>query len=546
LNQQNATVVVAIETAGDDNELNEEKQEQRLDETDNSNMNPNQPIQTDSADDVSQANADDKAARDDTVTVAVVEEETATEMPNAPDTVKTDTETIPDGADVANDNDGEDVVESSTSSSLAMNQVEKSTIKTPRTTNKKHDIDVSNLDPISVDVKADDDATVPSQLGAIEKESKGDTDSNAKDPPGKPIEKEVVVTTSSPPSEKNEVKTAAKQEDVATSTSITTEKKDVRATVRTSGELISKIAKRFPHASCIKDLDFHAFKSKTLLSNAVGQLGGQMPGPKMEPIFTKITNEIKSVQITQHQYEQYISAVKNCYEKLFLDMVNDLDSIQNDYDRRLSNIEEVLGSAVPGGLSKSSDNRLMAIFPTFVPLVRSEYAHLVISVSFTLLMIFLRIRQKKTNLKKPSVPTLKRTNDVKASTPPLKQVATPLATPSSSGDVSPSSINIFEEHERKELHSTRTDAVGEPSLIPDVPLIDQGASDKHQPTIMRIISGEEKENNIPSVIPQTNEQLVNDTELSHIISSEEMSNDYSSSSIEPPNCQIAKELKVSC
>mmetsp|Transcript_22658 Transcript_22658/g.54712 ORF Transcript_22658/g.54712 Transcript_22658/m.54712 type:complete len:1322 (+) Transcript_22658:45-4010(+) len=111
-----------------------------------------------------------------------------------------------------------------------------------------------------------------------------------------------------------------------------------------SMDISTKLSRRFAHASCMKNLDFQAFKSKTLLANAGSgaQVGGGGGGAKMEPIFTKITSEIKAVQITQNQYEQYISALKVCYETVLWDMIKDLDSMRSSFDQRLSKLERAV------------------------------------------------------------------------------------------------------------------------------------------------------------------------------------------------------------
>ena len=147
--------------------------------------------------------------------------------------------------------------------------------------------------------------------------------------------------------------------------------KESRGMEKSTGELSAKLLRRFPHASCMKDLDFQAFKSKTLPVHAGsgGSVGG---GAKMEPIFTKITSEIKSVQITQHQYEQYIAALKGCYEAIFLDMGKDLDSMQTSFDQRLSSLERadlvsVMRTKVH--LNPSSIDRLSAVSSTFMVMV---------------------------------------------------------------------------------------------------------------------------------------------------------------------------------
>ncbi|KAL7469735.1 hypothetical protein ACHAXS_009996 [Conticribra weissflogii] len=144
-------------------------------------------------------------------------------------------------------------------------------------------------------------------------------------------------------------------------------KRDIKNNSVSNTELISKLSRHFPSAACIKDLDFKSFKTKTLLANSgpgAQQVGG---GAKMEPIFAKITNEIKSVQISQQQYEQYIAAAKACYEKVFLDMANELDSVQMNFEFRLSTIEERLSQVHSRG-EKSDFRHRASTFFSFLPL----------------------------------------------------------------------------------------------------------------------------------------------------------------------------------
>jgi hypothetical protein len=175
--------------------------------------------------------------------------------------------------------------------------------------------------------------------------------------------------------------------------------KERRGMEKSTGELYAKLFRSFPHASCMKDLDFQAFKSKTLPVHAGsgGSVGG---GAKMEPIFTKITSEIKSVQITQHQYEQYIFALKACYEAMFLDMVKDLDSMQTSFDERLSSLERadfvsVMRTKVH--LNPSSIDRLSAVSSTFMAMVHQvasgptiqEHSNVLCAASLTMCFLLL-------------------------------------------------------------------------------------------------------------------------------------------------------------
>ena len=173
--------------------------------------------------------------------------------------------------------------------------------------------------------------------------------------------------------------------------------KESRGMDKSTGELYAKLFRRFPHALCMKDLDFQAFKSKTLPVHAGS--GGSVGG-KMEPIFTKITSEIKSVQIIQHQYEQYISALKACYEAMFLDMAKDLDSMQTSFDQRLSSLERadvVSVTRTKVHLNPSSIDRLSAVSSTFMAIVHQvasaptiqEHSNVLCAASLTICFLLL-------------------------------------------------------------------------------------------------------------------------------------------------------------
>ena len=201
-------------------------------------------------------------------------------------------------------------------------------------------------------------------------------------------------------------------------------------TSKDTGELYTKLARRFPHAACIKDLDFQAFKSKTMLANAERSGGSTMGGGpgKMEPIFAKITNEIKNVQITQNQYEQYLSALKTCYESLFYDMAKDLDSTQADIDHRLASLERAVFLSemnTKGGrrnnASSSTTNDLlsrtnfpftMSAFqfsvPVYVMPTLQEHAQeigIVLGSLMLLAMLLLRGKKNTAHSSAPSKPT---------------------------------------------------------------------------------------------------------------------------------------------
>jgi dUTPase len=101
---------------------------------------------------------------------------------------------------------------------------------------------------------------------------------------------------------------------------------------------------RFPNAKCLDYLDFAEFKRRTL--DAVNQKGSssgekpKVPVQKNEPIFKKLTDEIKGLQAGQSVYEQYIKAATSCYQRVILDLGNEVISKLIEQDHRMKSLED--------------------------------------------------------------------------------------------------------------------------------------------------------------------------------------------------------------
>ena len=212
------------------------------------------------------------------------------------------------------------------------------------TSNDKNVLDgncTNNSTDTVTPIEHEDNTTdvVTKDVGIADGESKAENTS-AKDPAVK-IEETVAQTPNSTRKHKSgqdvKTKTQSNTSSLKVEPTATLPKRD--AINRSAEDHITELLSRYPSSSCIKDLDFRAFKTKSLMANVAGAAIG---GAKMEPIFQKITSEIKSVQTTQHQYEQFVSAIKNCYEKVLSDMANDIDAIQSKFDSRLTVLEMML------------------------------------------------------------------------------------------------------------------------------------------------------------------------------------------------------------
>lgn len=109
-------------------------------------------------------------------------------------------------------------------------------------------------------------------------------------------------------------------------------------------EMVQMLSDRFPHAKCLDYLDFAEFKRRTLdVVNQKGSSIGEKPRvtvQKNEPIFKKLTDEIKGLQASQSVYEQYIKAATSCYQRVILDLGNEVVVKQNEQDNRMKALED--------------------------------------------------------------------------------------------------------------------------------------------------------------------------------------------------------------
>lgn len=108
--------------------------------------------------------------------------------------------------------------------------------------------------------------------------------------------------------------------------------------------ILSQLSTRFPRAACLDYLDFADFKKSMIESGNLKLKGSSTrTGEKQkqnEPIFVKLTDEIKGLEASQNVYEQYIKAATSCYQRVILDLGTELASAENKQEARLSNLEE--------------------------------------------------------------------------------------------------------------------------------------------------------------------------------------------------------------
>jgi hypothetical protein len=127
--------------------------------------------------------------------------------------------------------------------------------------------------------------------------------------------------------------------------------------------MMAQLLKRFPSAECLEKLHFVEFKSsnnhnhhiKTTSSskprndsnnnNHGGNGGGGSSNSghsvtSMEPIFKKLTDEIKSLQSNMALHDQFTKESVSCYQRVILDMLLEMESDRRSYDIRMTKLEE--------------------------------------------------------------------------------------------------------------------------------------------------------------------------------------------------------------
>eukprot|EP00980_Cylindrotheca_fusiformis_P006113 scaffold1319_cov126-Cylindrotheca_fusiformis.AAC.2 len=107
---------------------------------------------------------------------------------------------------------------------------------------------------------------------------------------------------------------------------------------------LAKILGRLPSSECLGRLDFEFFKAKTMRKPSSGT-GTSTPVGSMEPIFKKLTDEIKALQTNLSIQDQFTKASVACYQRVLFDLILEMDKMREDHDLRLSKLEDELHSS---------------------------------------------------------------------------------------------------------------------------------------------------------------------------------------------------------
>ena len=126
----------------------------------------------------------------------------------------------------------------------------------------------------------------------------------------------------------------------------------------------AKMLENLPSAECLSKLNFAEFKSKMSASRKpAGGAGTAQSAGTMEPIFKKLTDEIKSLQTNLSIQEQFTKTSVACYQRVLLDSIIEIERIRTDQGDRLARLESAFQTSWSG--------RFLNVWRWFVHVVSS-------------------------------------------------------------------------------------------------------------------------------------------------------------------------------
>jgi hypothetical protein len=104
---------------------------------------------------------------------------------------------------------------------------------------------------------------------------------------------------------------------------------------------LAKLLATLPSAECLPKLDFVEFKAKmTTARKSSSGSGASQTAASMEPIFKKLTDEIKSLQTSLSIHDQFTKTSISCYQRVLFDLIVEMEMMRTDQGQRLARLEE--------------------------------------------------------------------------------------------------------------------------------------------------------------------------------------------------------------
>lgn len=100
-----------------------------------------------------------------------------------------------------------------------------------------------------------------------------------------------------------------------------------------------------PSAACLKSLDLVAFKAAALASRKSSGSGGQSQGALETPIYQMLMDQIVTLQTTLSAHDQFAKASVGCYQRVLLDLAQEMEKSKREQDERLERLEKLMSES---------------------------------------------------------------------------------------------------------------------------------------------------------------------------------------------------------
>ena len=110
--------------------------------------------------------------------------------------------------------------------------------------------------------------------------------------------------------------------------------------------LLLKALELVPSSACLKDIDFSEFRKRVASSKhgaaGTGSSHSANGGMELQPIFKRLTDEIKTLQGTLGMQEDFLKNAVSCYQRVLLEFVVQQEESRSRTEQRLEKLEHVL------------------------------------------------------------------------------------------------------------------------------------------------------------------------------------------------------------
>lgn len=139
-----------------------------------------------------------------------------------------------------------------------------------------------------------------------------------------------------------------------------------------------QMLENLPSAECLSELDFTRFKSNMLAARkpqGAAPHGASSSATPMEPIFKKLTDEIRSLQGNLAVHDQFSKISTACYQRIMTDLIVETQRLRLDHEERLLKLEKRLFSS-RGTYAWKVLNSIWGAFVAVVSWVCSTFARI--------------------------------------------------------------------------------------------------------------------------------------------------------------------------